>query len=76
MNKDSTVSIDKISYDVPMRFISSKVDIRFLPDDMSSAYIHYGSVHYPIRRTDKVENCRTKRNNLPVIDYSKTGGAK
>ena len=76
VNKDSTVSIDKISYDVPMQFISSKVDIRFLPDDMSSAYILYGGVHYPIRRTDKVENCRTKRNNLPVIDYSKTGGAK
>ncbi len=76
VNKDSTVSIDKISYDVPMQFISSKVDIRFLPDDMSSAYILYGGAHYPIRRTDKVENCRTKRNNLPVIDYSKTGGSK
>ena len=76
VNKDSTISIDKVSYDVPMQFISSKVDIRFLPDDMSSAYIHYGGAHYPIRRTDKVENCRTKRNNLPVIDYSKTGGSK
>lgn len=76
VNKDSTVSIDKVSYDVPMQFISSRVDIRFLPDDMSSAYILYGGAHYPIRRTDKVENCRTKRNNLPAIDYSKTGGAR
>ena len=39
VNKDSTVSIDKVSYDVPMQFISSKVEIRFLPDDMSSAFI-------------------------------------
>lgn len=76
VNKDATISIDRISYDVPMQFISSKVDVRFLPDDMSSAYILYGGTHYPIRRTDKVENCRTKRNNLPSIDYSRTGGAR
>ena len=43
VNKDSTVSIDKVSYDVPMQFISSKVEIRFLPDDMSSAFMR-GSI--------------------------------
>ena len=74
VNKDSTVSIDKVSYDVPMQFISSKVEIRFLPDDMSSAFILYEGVHYPIRPTDKNENCRTKRNNTSGIDYSKLGG--
>ncbi|WP_300914218.1 Mu transposase C-terminal domain-containing protein [uncultured Acetatifactor sp.] len=73
-NKDSTVSIDKVSYDVPMQFISSKVEIRFLPDDMSSAFILYEGEHYPIRPTDKNENCRTKRNNTPSIDYSRIGG--
>lgn len=70
VNKDSTVSIDRVSYDVPMQFISSKVEIRFLPDDMSSAFILYEGVHYPIRPTDKNENCRTKRSNTPSIDYS------
>ena len=74
VNKDSTVSIDKVSYDVPMQFISSKVEIRFLPDDMSSAFILYEGEHYPIRPTDKNENCRTKRNNTPSIDYSRIGG--
>ena len=53
VNKDSTVSIDKVSYDVPMQFISSKVEIRFLPDDMSSAFILCEGEHYPIRPTDK-----------------------
>lgn len=75
VNKDSTVSIDRVSYDVPMQFISSKVEIRFLPDDMASAFILYDGEHYPIRPTDKNENCRTKRNNTPSIDYSKIGGA-
>jgi len=74
VNKDSTISIDKVSYDVPMQFISSKVEIRFLPDDMSSAFILYEGGHYPIRPTNKNENCRTKRNNMPSIDYSKMGG--
>lgn len=75
VNKDSTVSIDRISYDVPMQFISSKVEIRFLPDDMSTAFILHEGEHYPIRPTNKNENCRTKRNNAPSIDYSKMGGA-
>ena len=74
VNRDSTVSIDKVSYDVPMQFISSKVEIRFLPDDMSCAFILYEGEHYPIRPTDKNENCRTKRNNAPSIDYSRIGG--
>jgi len=74
VGKDSTVSIDRVSYDVPMQFISSKVEIRFLPDDMSSAFILYEGEHYPIRPTDRNENCRTKRNNTPSIDYSRIGG--
>lgn len=77
VNKDATVSIDRVSYDVPMQFIGAKVDIRFLPDDMaSSAFILYEGEHFPIRPTDKNENCRTKRNNTPAIDYSKMGGGR
>ena len=74
VNRDSTVSIDRIYYDVPMQFIASKVEIRFLPDDMSCAYILYEGEHYPIRQTDRNENCRTKRNNTPSLDYSRLGG--
>ena len=72
VRKDSTVSIDKVSYDVPMQFISAKVEIRFLPDDMESAYILFEEKHYPIRRTNRNENCHVKRQN--PIDYSKIGG--
>ncbi|MCD7711858.1 MAG: DDE-type integrase/transposase/recombinase [Lachnospiraceae bacterium] len=73
VRKDATVSIDRVSYDVPMQFISCSVEIRYLPDDMSSAFILYEEEKFPIRRTDKNENCRTKRNNAPAIDYSKAG---
>ena len=53
-----------------------KVEIRFLPDDMSSAYILYDGVHCPICRTDRNENCRTKWDNPPHIDYAKLGGGE
>ena len=74
VRKDSTVSIDNVSYDVPMQFISAKVEIRYLPDNMENAYILMDGERFPIRRTNRNENCRTKRNNPAPIDYSKIGG--
>ncbi|MDD2510860.1 MAG: Mu transposase C-terminal domain-containing protein, partial [Syntrophomonas sp.] len=74
VNNDSTVSIDSVMYDVPMQFIRSKIEIRYLPDDMKNAYILHQGKSYPIRRTNKLENSRTKREKLPAIDYSLNGG--
>lgn len=73
VNNDSTISIDKISYDVPMEFIRQKVEVRYLPDDMDNAYIYYENIKYNIRKTNKVENAKTKRKNSFNIDYSKDG---
>ena len=75
MRKDSTITIDNICYDVPMQFISAKVDIRFIPGNEDSAFILFEDKKFPLRRTNRNENCHTKRNNLPSIDYSKVGGA-
>lgn len=77
VRKDSTITIDNICYDVPMQFISAKVDIRFLPDDMDSVYILMDGVKFPLRQTNRNENCHTKRNNaIAPIDYSRMGGAR
>lgn len=76
VNLDSTISIDKVYYDVPMQFIRSKVDIRYLPDKMQDAYILFEGKHYPIRQTNRVENGLTKRENLHAIDYSKMEESK
>ena len=73
VNNDATVSIDKTPYDVPMEFIRQKVEVRYLPDDMDNAYIYYENLKYNIRKTNKVENGKTKRKNLLYIDYSKDG---
>ena len=76
VNLDSTISIDSIYYDVPMQFIRSKVEIRYLPDRMQDAFIFIGDKKYPIRQTNRVENGRTKRSNQHAIDYSKMGESK
>ena len=75
VNLDATLSIDGVYYDVPMEFIRSKVEARYLPDRMSDAYIYFEGKHYPIRATSRVENGRTRRNNTHAIDYSKMGGS-
>ena len=51
-----------------------KVDIRFLPEDMDSAYILYEDTKSPIHKTNKIDNCHTKRSNRNPLDYSKIGG--
>jgi hypothetical protein len=73
---DATISIDSEFYDVPMQFIRSKVEIRYLPDRMEDAYIFFEGNKYPIRRTNRVENGKTKRNNKHAIDYSKVEGSR
>ena len=75
VRKDATVSLKKICFDAPMQFIDQKVEIRFRPNEPSSAFILFEGKHYPLRLTDKNENCRTKRQNSPTIDYSKIGGS-
>ena len=55
--------------------IGMKVEIRYLPDRMEDAYILYSDTRFPIRKTNKEENARTKRNNsFPAISYSMEGG--
>lgn len=71
VRNDATVVINLEQFDVPMEFIRTKVEIRYLPDDMEHAYIFYEDKKYSIRKTNKVENSKTKRNNDYQVDYSK-----
>jgi transposase InsO family protein len=70
---DATLSINKVQYDVSMQFIGQTIEVHFWPGHMEKAYILYDKKRYPLRKTNKVENGRTKRANLR-IDYNLTGG--
>ena len=71
VRNDSTISIDKIWYDVPQQFIGSKIEIRYIPNDIKNTiHIYDNKISYPIRKTNKTENSKTKRKNNLTIDYS------
>lgn len=69
VKNDATIVIDKVLYDVPMEFIRTRVEVYYLPDNMEDAYILYEDKKYPVRKTNKVENSRTRRNNQYIISY-------
>lgn len=73
VRNDATIVIDHTLYDVPMQFIRCRVEIRYLPDDLEHAYILDDGVRYPIRKTNKVENGKTKRMNAYAISYGGDG---
>ena len=75
VRNDSTLSILNKQFDAPMQFMRQTVEVRFLPDRLSDAYIFENGVHYPLKLTDKQANSKAKRKTWPTIDYSKGGAA-
>ena len=73
VRNDSTLSINKVLFDAPMQFIGQTVEVRYAPDDLDSAFILFDKKRFALRKTNKVENCRTKRANY-CIDYTQKGG--
>lgn len=73
VRNDATLSLKNTQYDAPLQFIRETVEVRFLPDSLSDAYIFENGVHYPLKLTDKQANSKVKRNNWPTVDYSKGG---
>lgn len=72
---DSCITIANVEYDCPPQLIGGKVEVRFLPDRMDDAYIlDEDGRRYPLRRTNRVENSRTKRGGRLSIDYSGEAG--
>ena len=75
VRNDSTLSIQNAQFDAPMQFMRQTVEVRFLPDRLSDAYIYDGGARYPLKFTDKQANSRVKREAWPTVDYSKGGSA-
>ncbi|MDR0375076.1 MAG: DDE-type integrase/transposase/recombinase [Treponema sp.] len=71
VRNDSTLSLQNTQFDAPMQFMRQTVEVRFLPDRLSEAYIFENGAHYPLKLTDKQANSRAKREVWPMVDYSK-----
>jgi transposase InsO family protein len=75
VRNDMTIALDKISYDVPAAFMGQKVEVRYVPGDISSAHIFKDGKTWPVIATNKTDNYKTKRNNKYRIDYSENSEA-
>lgn len=53
VHKDFTIKIDKVCYDGSMQFTSAKLNIRYLPNDISSAFILSNGKKFP--STDQLQ---------------------
>lgn len=69
VRNDATITINKQSFDVPMEFIRSTVEVRYRQGEPDSAFILDNGRHYPVRPTDKVANSKTKRADSYHVRY-------
>lgn len=73
VNKDATIPLYSMLFEVPQKYIGQKINIRYSPINLEKAYI-YDSVNictdtiYPL---NKVENSKIKRK---TIDYTTVSG--
>ncbi len=77
VNNDATISIDKRKYEVPQKYISHSVYIRYSPHDLNTAYIYdvNNKRCENIGIVKKVDNSKIVRE---ILDYSRLSnpGAK
>jgi transposase InsO family protein len=69
----ATIKLLGTEYEVPQRYIGSKIKIRYLPTDMSELFIFSddNKLFHTVRPVKKIENSKIKR---PSIDYTQAGG--
>lgn len=63
VRKDSTLTIDGTSFDVPPQFVGMQVEVRYIPGRSDSAFILYGNIHFPLKITNKNSNAYVPRSN-------------
>lgn len=73
VNNDATIQLNCKQFEVPPKYIGQKINIRYSPIDLDTAYIYnaenkIADTIYPLKRVD---NSKIKRKS---IDYSKING--
>lgn len=74
VTNDALVSLFKIRYEVPQRFIGLKISLRYNPEDLSEIYIYDETEHKrlaAVRPVNKVENKNRKRRKN--MNYGENG---
>lgn len=66
---DSTISVDKICFDVPSQFIGQTIELRWKPEHPYDFRLLADGKSYEVHRTDRVVNYNTPRHPRIDIDY-------
>ena len=66
VNGDSTIMINKMSFDVPSQYIGTSIIIRYDPVRYTTIYLYdpANKIQIPLKNTDKVENGKTRRTEI------------
>jgi hypothetical protein len=66
VNGDSTVLVGNVVFDVPSQYIGLRVMVRYEPRSFDPVYLYDVSLKkkIPLKRTDKVENSKTRRTEI------------
>jgi len=75
VRRDATISINSIYFEVPQEYISQRIKLRYMPDDLSEIYIlnadnEIVDTAYQLKKVDN-SKIKRKRNRL---DYTQIGG--
>lgn len=73
VKNDATVSIDNLLFEVPMKYIGDRINIRYDPSSLDKAFIFSedGKLMDTIYPVKKIDNSRIRRNeNVKPMDFS------
>lgn len=70
VNYDSTIQVEKQIYEVPSIYIKQKIVLKYNPDDLSVIFIEDKEQLIPIKKLNREENVKVKRQ---LINYERLG---
>ncbi|MDF2701047.1 MAG: transposase of IS1604-like element [Haloplasmataceae bacterium] len=71
---DGTIKINSLVFEVPQEYISQRIQVRYLPFDLSKAFIYDKDELIEIYQLNRVDNSKVKRKNS--IDFTKVSGGE
>lgn len=77
VRNDNTLKIFNTWFDVPPGLAGLKVEVRYVPGTTEGMLVYHNKKKYPIKETDQLKNCHTKREaRLPIPRPGKKRGAE
>ncbi len=73
VKNDATISLDNITFEVPLKYVGDKIHVRYDPTSLDKAYVfsEEGKMLDTITQVNKIDNAKIRRNqNVKPVDFS------